>query len=44
MALPDTYTVKAGSIPDYFEAKLNARPRKTLGFFTPAAMLDQVLQ
>lgn len=24
--------------------KLNARPRKTLGFFTPAAMLDQVLQ
>jgi len=25
-------------------AKLNARPRKTLGFLTPAAMLDQVLQ
>ncbi len=24
MALPDTYTVKAGSIPDYFEAILNA--------------------
>lgn len=24
MALPDTYTVKAGSIPDYFEAMLNA--------------------
>jgi IS30 family transposase len=25
-------------------AKLNTRPRKTLGFLTPAAMLDQMLQ
>src|SRR5262245_37335175 len=26
MALPDSYTLKPGSIPDYFEAMLNAQP------------------